>query len=301
MGRREQREREKRKAAAICHTIEQFLPAKKSCTEALTSQVIAAEQQPCSSTTIPLAETATTLDAVQQTSFNPALLHCAGGNKEHIDVTDCNSIEVTESPVEANPDRLVRSDCSSSKAIDLANDFGTIYSCSKAPNDFIAAIQGLSSTERYSLLKCHVVPPNDYIFPLSSFGKSKRKFQPKWLTKNTWMVYSAGVDGVFCKYCALFSDSRHTKEQFVNEPFRAWNKISEKTDEHEKCSYHQASLKAAEEFIERIEFPETRVSNHLDKVRTENIARNRGILKCIIEAILFCAKQCIALRGDFEK
>ena len=130
MGRREQREREKRKAAAICHTIEQFLPAKKSCTEALTSQVIAAEQQPCSSTTIPLAETATTLDAVQQTSFNPALLHCAGGNKEHIDVTDCNSIEVTESPVEANPDRLVRSDCSSSKAIDLANDFGTIYICS---------------------------------------------------------------------------------------------------------------------------------------------------------------------------
>ena len=114
------------------------------------------------------------------------------------------------------------------------------------------------------------------------------------------MVYSAGVDGVFCKYCALFSDSRHTKGQFANEPFRAWNKISEKTDEHEKCSYHQASLKAAEEFIERIEFPETRVSNHLDKVRTENIARNGGILKCIIEAILFCAKQCIALRGDFE-
>ncbi|KAL5486712.1 hypothetical protein EMCRGX_G019228 [Ephydatia muelleri] len=37
MGRREQREREKRKAVAICCTIEQFLLAKKSCTEVSTS------------------------------------------------------------------------------------------------------------------------------------------------------------------------------------------------------------------------------------------------------------------------
>ena len=114
------------------------------------------------------------------------------------------------------------------------------------------------------------------------------------------MVYSTAVDGVFCKFCALFCDCRHKKGQFVNEPFRGWNKINEKVKEHEKCSYHQASLKAAEDFIERVEFPETCVYNHLDKMHSENIARNRAILKCIIEAILFCAKQCIALRGDTE-
>ena len=114
------------------------------------------------------------------------------------------------------------------------------------------------------------------------------------------MVYGTAVDGAFCKFCALFCDCRHKKGQFVNEPFRGWNKINEKVKEHEKCSYHQASLKAAEDFIERVEFPETCVYNHLDKMHSENIARNRAILKCIIEAILFCAKQCIALRSDTE-
>ena len=225
------------------------------------------------------------LDADQQSSSNTDLL-CKVTSKEHMDDT--------ELLINSDSEGQVRTDCNSLTAIkNLPKDFGMIYSCSKVPNDFIVAIQRLTSTERYSLLKHHEVPPCDHIFPVSSFGKSNRKFKPKWLTQNTSMVYSTAVDGVFCKFCALFSHSRHTKGQFVNEPFRGWNKINEKIKEHEKCSYHQASLKAAEDFIETIEFPETRVSNHLDKMRSENIARNRAILKSIIEAILFCAKQCM--------
>ena len=38
----------------------------------------------------------------------------------------------------------------------------------------------------------------------------------------------------------------------------------------------------------------------MDAKRIANIAQNRVILKFIIEATLFCAKQCIALRGDCE-
>ena len=34
--------------------------------------------------------------------------------------------------------------------------------------------------------------------------------------------------------------------------------------------------------------------------RIANIAQNKVILKFIIEAILFCAKQCITLREDLE-
>ena len=63
-GRHEQRERDKRKGAAICCTIEKFLPAKKNCTETSTSKVCA-EQESCSSTHISLLELATTLDADQ--------------------------------------------------------------------------------------------------------------------------------------------------------------------------------------------------------------------------------------------
>ena len=39
----------------------------------------------------------------------------------------------------------------------------------------------------------------------------------------------------------------------------------------------------------------------MDTKHIANIAQNRMVLKFIIEAILFCAKQCIALRGDCEE
>ena len=93
-GQHEQREREERKAAAICCMIDQFLPANKSCTEASTS----AEQESCSSTKV------TTSDANQQISSTEPL--CEGGNEEHIGVTE--KIEVTESPDDLNSEGLVR-------------------------------------------------------------------------------------------------------------------------------------------------------------------------------------------------
>ena len=39
----------------------------------------------------------------------------------------------------------------------------------------------------------------------------------------------------------------------------------------------------------------------LDKKRVENIAENRYVLKCVAEAILYCGRQRIALRGDKEQ
>ena len=134
MGRREQRERDKRKAAAICCTIEKFLPAKKSCTEtsASTSQVCA-EQESCSSTSTSLLQMATTLDADQQSSSNTDLL-CEVTSKEQMDDT--------ELLINSDSEGQVRTDCNSLTAIkNLPKDFGMIYSCSKVPNDFIVAIQ----------------------------------------------------------------------------------------------------------------------------------------------------------------
>ena len=49
-----------------------------------------------------------------------------------------------------------------------------------------------------------------------------------------------------------------------------------------------------------IEHPETGLVATMDTKHIANIAQNRVVLKFIIEAILFCAKQCIALRGDCE-
>ena len=76
--------------------------------------------------------------------------------------------------------------------------------------------------------------------------------------------------------------------------------MNEKCYKHEHSKYHQTSLKVADEFCCAMEHPQAGVLNLLDKKRMENIGRNREILKCIVEAILFCAKQCIALHGEIE-
>lgn len=123
-----------------------------------------------------LTPLATTLDANQQSSSNTELL-CEGGSKEQMGVT--------ELPVNSNCEGQVSTDCNSLTAEqNLPKYFGIIYSCSNVVNDFIAAIQRLTSNERYSLLKHHVVPPCDHIFPVSSLGKSIRSFKPIRLTKH---------------------------------------------------------------------------------------------------------------------
>lgn len=66
-------------------------------------------------------------------------------------------------------------------------------------------------------------------------------------------------------------------------------------------STHVAAFQAAEDFIHSIDNLEATISAMVDKRRAENIAENRHVLKCVAEAVLYCARQCIALRGDHEK
>ena len=164
------------------------------------------------------------------------------------------------------------------------------------------ALKSLSTAERYALLKHNKQPSSSYIYPVTLIGKYRRRFRPSWLNQYRWIAYSKKCDGVFCVFCALLGDnhSRATMGSFANEPFRSWNKMIEKCDEQEHAKFHQTSLKVADEFCYAVEHPQAGVLNLLDKKRVENIGRNREILKCITEAILFCAKQCIALRGDIE-
>ena len=108
--------------------------------------------------------------------------------------------------------------------------------------------------------------------------------------------------GAFCIACALFCKKRRNKGQFVNRPFTAWwHKRTEKCKEHELTQYHQESLQQAEIFTQAVEHPTSTVSTLLDKKKAANIERNRTILKCVLEAVIYCGRQCIALRGDNEK
>lgn len=115
-----------------------------------------------------------------------------------------------------------------------------------------------------------------------------------------WLVYSSKLDGAFCVCCALFANEKERKNMgaLINTPFQKWHHKSEIITKHSKKPSHNAALEAACAFIDSIEKPEQSLSAMLDKQRAANIHENRHILKCVAEAVLFCGRQCIALRGD---
>ena len=55
---------------------------------------------------------------------------------------------------------------------------------------------------------------------------------------------------------------------------------------------------ATESFLNSVENPEKNVNNQIDDEIRKTVIRNRHIVKCVSEAILFCCRQCIALCGD---
>ena len=114
------------------------------------------------------------------------------------------------------------------------------------------------------------------------------------------MVYSPSVDGVFCKHCTLMIPMHCRKHDcaFVNKPFTNWHKLQEKAKRHEQMKYHHDSMIATESFLNSVENPEQNVNYRIDDEKRKNIIRNRHIVKCVSEVILFSGRQCIPLRGD---
>ncbi|XP_062508652.1 zinc finger MYM-type protein 1-like [Corticium candelabrum] len=113
------------------------------------------------------------------------------------------------------------------------------------------------------------------------------------------MVYSEQVNGVFCIARGIFV-AKVSKGKCVCKPFRNWNKKGEKAKEHEQCLYHHQAIEQADNFKRTLENPDTTITAQSDTRRAANVARNRAVLKSIASAVLYCARQCIALRGDAE-
>ena len=116
------------------------------------------------------------------------------------------------------------------------------------------------------------------------------------------MVYSPFLDAAFCIQCAVMvpHQQRSQKGAFVNKPFVQFHKLDEKAKDHQKTKYHCESMIAAEHLEHSVLKPEQNIHIRLDKQRQQNIERNRHIIKSVAEVILFCGRQCIALRGDQE-
>ena len=273
------------------------------------------EYEPTSGLTVTAIPTSPFSPECCETDIDKEGTQCAGTSDQdenvdtstsptgQVEVDDNNMLDVspTHVPTSGNTDfphssKELGPDTNATQSI---LDIGEYYSTANSPEEFNAQMQSLTSAQKYELMTKHKVPHEGYAFPTQHLGGCNRSFRPSWLKEHPWMVYSEKVDGIFCIVCALFSNDP-SKGYLVSKPFRIWNKKSEKTKEHVQFKYHQKCTELADNLKFTIEHPHTTITATIDARRAANIENNRSLLKSIARAVLFCGRQCIALRGDRE-
>ena len=297
MGRREQREREQKRAASTCQTLDRFLPAAKH---------VSAREDP---------ETSGHRDGASLIELEPP------GNSSP--VHPGQSEVGQEEPITKNCDEPADQDVSlpvsqrptvglsepsgqsSGPAAAECVDVGLFVKDCESEQEVAQKLQELPQEKKYALLTQHRHPPQGFQFPTTFVGGCNRSFRRSWLSDHRWLANSTQLDGAFCVPCALFNGSgvkgRLQLGKLVTRPFRAWQKMSEKFAGHQLTKYHQACMELADDLKQRIEHPQEALPALLDQRRAENIEKNRAIVKSLARAVLFCGTECIALRGGSEQ
>ena len=159
----------------------------------------------------------------------------------------------------------------------------------------------LTDQDKLYALDNNFMPHSRYNFPSRTINGCKRHFQSKWLSTYNGLVYSESTNGGYCKYCVLFarcSPNMTQLEVFVSKPFTNFKKATEKLNQHffEK-QFHKSAVEKALMFhiVQCNQMPS--VDKHLNTLRQDRIAQNRLKLRSIVETIIFCGRQGIALRG----
>ena len=168
--------------------------------------------------------------------------------------------------------------------------------------------RALSNDEKYYLLTNHFSPNLMYKFPSYDYGNQKRSFQHNWLSRYNGLVYSETGKGGYCKYCVLFGKASCTMQSFtgilIDRPLTNLQKASQKLREHFERTgsdtakkYHLEAIEKAQTFRKVMENKQIPVNQQLAKIQALTVAKNKEKLKSIVETVIFCGRQGIALRG----
>lgn len=163
----------------------------------------------------------------------------------------------------------------------------------------------LSDTEKFQLLTNHVRPdgktPLAYQDSTASGKAWKISFQLPWLDEYPWLVYSPSQMGGYCKYCALYGNSKHgTLGVLVKTPFTNFRRAKRKDGvltNHTSNRYHQEASDRAHTFITTYQNPHTRIDTRISIEAQRLSETNQHILSEIVQIILILGRQGLPLRG----
>ena len=134
-------------------------------------------------------------------------------------------------------------------------------------------------------------------FPATLKGNKHRSFRADRYKRYRLLEYSRERNAAYCYPCRLFTtEPGKYWETFT---FSDWKHAMGKDGIipcHDHCKTH---MQAWQEYMKNKESG-TSVANKLDAARSKLITKNRHYLKTILEVLLACSQQEIALRGHDE-
>lgn len=157
-------------------------------------------------------------------------------------------------------------------------------------------MKGYENAMKFLALKEGPFQPKNILYPVIN----GRKFREAWFTQYQWLEYSSALNAAFCFFCRAFYKPNKMDDAFTCKGYNNWKKAIEKFNSHQKTNQHLESSLKVEEFKKTLRVNCGSIAHKLDSQRSKIVTENRQYLSEILKTILYCAKQCIALRGHNE-
>lgn len=166
----------------------------------------------------------------------------------------------------------------------------------------VSVRRALSDADKYSLANksSDLRPDYRYKYPgRDEYGK-QRRFQFDWLQRFNWLVYSKRENGGYCLPCMLFGRGQDGGDLgiLVSRPMINFTKaLSTTLPKHEQKESHQMAVTRLGDFLAVMDGKRQDVHHHLDTALAQQVATNRLKLEAMVDTVLLCGRQNIALRG----
>lgn len=140
-----------------------------------------------------------------------------------------------------------------------------------------------------------------HALPLWSEGCGLRDYKDGFKSTPGCATKAKSHRGGWCLSCIFFlnQSERASLGVFVKTPFVKYNKSKEICRKHAQTDYHSRAVTRAYHFRTNYSNPEQRIDSRLSDmhINARNFRLNSEALPAIVEAVIMCAMQRIALQG----
>ena len=169
--------------------------------------------------------------------------------------------------------------------------------------------QKLTDQQKYDFLENTWQLGETTVLPYSEHIKlgvtEKRFFRHKPLRDFPFLAFSHIAKGVYCKLCVIFADECGLRscQQFgklAKSPLTTFAKITGKDGDitkHQRLDYHKFCAECAANFVHNFRKPLESINSRIDQERVRQVTENRKWFRPIVETIILCGRQNLALRG----